>query len=57
MKTIKKLEAEKGFIGVYSYHNGYLEALKDMVKLIDEMHQRSLISYTTYLEFKKRIEG
>ena len=54
MKTIKECEDENNKDANLI---GYWAALKDVLKLIDEFHQRSLISYTTYLELKQKIQG
>ena len=56
MKSIKELEADHhDTIGVNDMGYGYLKALKDVVKLIKEMHKR--FEFIEVEKLIKKIEG
>jgi len=52
MKTIKELNDPK-----YSDEFGYKQALKDVIKLIDELEKQTVAGFISAKELKERIEG
>jgi len=60
MKTIKELEAKGNRYPIYREDMAYLQALKDVLKLIDEFFTDNLamrIDIKLMNELKERIDG